>query len=118
MHDKLRKIDSIIAKRIKAARLIAGLSQEEVGRELNISFQQIQKYETGKNSISAAKLWIIALATKHPINYFFNTEDQKEFMDDTNTKTFLSVYKIYNKLKPAQRTAFHNVMRSVVESNQ
>ncbi len=45
-----------IGSRIRKLREIAGLSQEKLGEELGITFQQVQKYETGKNRISAPKL--------------------------------------------------------------
>ena len=49
-----------------------GLSQEQLGTELNITFQQVQKYERGANRISASRLWDIGQILDVPINYFFD----------------------------------------------
>ncbi|MEX6725681.1 helix-turn-helix domain-containing protein [Parapedomonas caeni] len=48
----LETIDVDIGKRIKKLRVLAGYSQTEVGKYLGLSFQQVQKYESGKNRIS------------------------------------------------------------------
>jgi len=55
--------DLRVAERIRIARNHAGVSQEKIGRALGISFQQVQKYESGKNRITVGKLsrWSIAV---------------------------------------------------------
>lgn len=57
---QITAIDRHVGKRIKAARLAANLSQTELGKKLGITFQQVQKYENGKNRISIGKLAVIA----------------------------------------------------------
>lgn len=49
-------IDLHIGQRLRAERLAAGLSQTELGTALNVTFQQIQKYERGSNRVSASVL--------------------------------------------------------------
>jgi transcriptional regulator with XRE-family HTH domain len=56
----VRSADSYIGGRIRALRIECNISQTELGRQLGISFQQIQKYEKGVNRISAATLIEIA----------------------------------------------------------
>lgn len=63
-------INTQIGQRLKSARVSRGVAQAALARELNISFQQIQKYETGISSISAARLSTIAGLLDYPVNYF------------------------------------------------
>ena len=48
------------------------MSQEQLGAELNVTFQQVQKYERGANRISASRLWDISQILDVPISYFFD----------------------------------------------
>jgi transcriptional regulator with XRE-family HTH domain len=63
--------DMEIAKRVRALRLQRGISQTELGNVLNVTFQQIQKYETGTNRISAGRLQQIAEVLDVPVSYFY-----------------------------------------------
>ncbi|MBI5182593.1 MAG: helix-turn-helix transcriptional regulator [Nitrospirae bacterium] len=60
-----------IAERIRSIRKRLGLSQEQLGEIAGVTYQQIQKYEKGKDRISANRLKKIAEAINIPINYFF-----------------------------------------------
>ena len=61
-----------IAARIRAARFMAKLSMENVAADLDVTFQQIQKYENGKNYVTAAKLLLLARIVGKPIEWFFD----------------------------------------------
>lgn len=65
-------IDQAIGKRLYEIRKQVGITQEELARTLQMSFQQIQKYEKGTNRISASKLFVIAKALQVPYNVFFS----------------------------------------------
>jgi transcriptional regulator with XRE-family HTH domain len=65
-------VDLHVAKRLRAARLAAGLSQESVADKPGVTFQQLQKYENGINRISAGRLYQISAALGLPITYFFD----------------------------------------------
>ena len=60
------------AKRLRLGRMFLGLSQEQLGAELNIAFQQVQKYERGENQISASRIWDMSWILDVPVNYFFD----------------------------------------------
>ena len=47
------------------------MTQQQLGNKVGIKFQQIQKYETGTNRISASRLWDIAAAMDVPVSFFF-----------------------------------------------
>ena len=65
-------VDMHVGKRVRLRRTLLGMSQEQLGSELNITFQQVQKYERGANRISASRLWDIGQILDVPINYFFD----------------------------------------------
>lgn len=56
----MKTIDKAIGSRIRMYRKALGLSQSDLARELGITFQQVQKYESGANRVAASRLWSIA----------------------------------------------------------
>ena len=68
-------VDAHVGKRVRHRRWMMGMTQQQLGDLVGIKFQQIQKYETGMNRISASRLWDIAKALDVPINYFFEGLD-------------------------------------------
>jgi len=64
-------VDVHVGKRIRHRRWMVGMTQQQLGEIVGIKFQQIQKYETGMNRVSASRLWDIAAALDVPINFFF-----------------------------------------------
>jgi len=69
-------VDMHVGKRVRLRRTLLGMSQEQLGTELNITFQQVQKYERGANRISASRLWDISQILDVPISYFFDDMSQ------------------------------------------
>jgi transcriptional regulator with XRE-family HTH domain len=65
------KIDQQVGDRIRRRRTLLGFTQEQLAGALDISYQQIQKYETGANRVSAGRLYQIAQRLEAPISYFF-----------------------------------------------
>jgi transcriptional regulator with XRE-family HTH domain len=68
------QITVLVGARIKAGRLEVGLSQSALADAAGVSFQQIQKYERGKNRVSAERLQRIAKALHKPITFFLSYE--------------------------------------------
>ncbi len=66
-----RPVDAHVGGRVRDRRTLIGMSQEELGKHLDLTFQQIQKYENGMNRITASKLWVISLVLGRPISWFF-----------------------------------------------
>jgi transcriptional regulator with XRE-family HTH domain len=64
-------VDIYIAGRLRLARKALKLSQEALAEELGVTFQQVQKYETGTTRISASRLYRVALIFGQPVSYFF-----------------------------------------------
>ena len=68
-----------LGKKLRMRRLSLGLTQSKVAEAINVTFQQIQKYEKGTNGVSSNRLMQLSQFLKVPIIYFF--EDFKEFKD-------------------------------------
>lgn len=68
-------IDKLVSRKLKMRRMMLGLSQEEVGQAVDVSIQQIQKYEKARNRIASGKLFTLAKFLKVPINYFFENSN-------------------------------------------
>jgi len=64
-------VDVHVGKRVRHRRWMVGMTQQQLAECVGIKFQQIQKYETGMNRISASRLWDIAEALNAPVNFFF-----------------------------------------------
>jgi transcriptional regulator with XRE-family HTH domain len=64
--------DIEIGRLIRAQRLLCGFSQTELADAIGVTFQQVQKYEKGKNRIGSGRLYRIADKLKVPITFFFD----------------------------------------------
>lgn len=64
-------VDIHVGKRVRHRRWMVGMTQQQLAEKVGIKFQQIQKYETGMNRVSASRLWDIAHALDVPISFFF-----------------------------------------------
>ncbi|MEM7521921.1 MAG: helix-turn-helix transcriptional regulator [Pseudomonadota bacterium] len=65
------KVDVHVGQRIRQRRWLTGMTQQRLAELVGIKFQQIQKYETGANRVSASRLWDIAEALGVNISFFF-----------------------------------------------
>lgn len=66
-------IDVAVGKQVRVLRVKAGLTQETVGDALNLTFQQIQKYENGTNRIAPSRLYRMSKLFKVRVSAFFDT---------------------------------------------
>jgi len=64
-------VDIHVGKRVRQRRWLIGMTQQKLGEMVGIKFQQIQKYETGANRVSASRLWDIGEAMDVPVSFFF-----------------------------------------------
>ena len=81
---KASGIDVHVGQRLRQRRTLMGITQEKLAEALEITFQQVQKYERGANRVSAGKLYQISKVLQTNISYFFegvgDTEDGQKFM--------------------------------------
>ncbi|MEO9826227.1 MAG: helix-turn-helix transcriptional regulator [Paracoccaceae bacterium] len=71
-------VDVHVGKRIRHRRWLVGMTQQQLAEKVGIKFQQIQKYETGMNRVSASRLWDIASALSITVSFFFEGLDEAE----------------------------------------
>ena len=64
-------VDVHVGKRIRHRRWLVGMTQQQLADAVGIKFQQIQKYETGMNRVSASRLWDIASTLEVHVGFFF-----------------------------------------------
>ena len=64
-------IDVHVGRRVKMRRMLIGMSQEKLGEQLGLTFQQVQKYEKGANRIGASRLWDLSRILDVPVRFFF-----------------------------------------------
>ena len=69
---KLHPVDIHVGARVRQRRTLLGLSQTALGDVTGLSFQQVQKYENGKNRVSASKLFGLSQVLDVPIEHFFD----------------------------------------------
>ena len=74
-----------LGSKLKLRRLALGLTQTKVAKAINVTFQQIQKYEKGTNGVSSSRLLQLSQFLKVPINYFY--EDFKEMRQEEEGQT-------------------------------
>ena len=105
-----------LGKKLRMRRLSLGLTQTKVAQAINVTFQQIQKYEKGTNGVSSNRLMQLSQFLKVPIIYFF--EDYKEFKDvnpseDTNDDlnySFLS--RTFSSLSSSQKQKILQILNN------
>ena len=80
-------VDVHVGKRVRHRRWMVGMTQQQLGDIVGIKFQQIQKYETGMNRISASRLWDIAQALDVSISFFFEGFEGEEHATEAPVTT-------------------------------
>ena len=99
---------------LKMRRLALGLTQTKVAKAINVTFQQIQKYEKGINGVSSMRLLQLSNYLKVPISYFFDSYAEYTSNLDKTTEGFMSVNynflaKIYSELTREQKNKFQKL---------
>jgi transcriptional regulator with XRE-family HTH domain len=115
-------VDVHVGKRVRHRRWMVGMTQQQLGDIVGIKFQQIQKYETGMNRISASRLWDIAQALGVSISFFFEGFDEEEKAAETAVadvqrgdlladKEALELVRSYYAIPEAQRRRLFDLAR-------
>ena len=114
-------VDAHVGKRIRHRRWLVGMTQQQVADKVGIKFQQIQKYETGMNRVSASRLWDIADALGVTISFFFEglSEEQQgstPAVDILADKEALELVRSYYSIPEAQRRRLFDLARVLSEA--
>ena len=106
-----------LGNKLKIRRLSLGLTQTKVAQAINVTFQQIQKYEKGTNGVSSIRLLQLANYLKVPVNYFF--EDFSEYLVNLERSqeghlniNYNFLVKLYSELNNDQKLKFSKSLQT------
>jgi transcriptional regulator with XRE-family HTH domain len=83
-------VDVHVGSRVKQRRIVLGMSQDKLAKELGLTFQQIQKYERGTNRIGASRLHAIAKVMAVPESFFFDEMQAMQGFGESGQEGFAS----------------------------
>lgn len=110
-------VDAHVGKRIRHRRWMVGMTQQQLAERVGIKFQQIQKYETGMNRVSASRLWDVAEVLGVTIGFFFEGIDEERATpggvagDMLADKEALELVRSYYAIPEAQRRRLFDLAR-------
>ena len=105
-----------LGKKLRMRRLSLGLTQTKVANAINVTFQQIQKYEKGTNGISSLRIMQLANFLKVPVVYFFEEfpgflgNEDKNYTEDDFNYSFLA--KLFASLSSQQKEKIFQVLKN------
>ena len=113
--------NSHLGKKLRMRRLSLGLTQTKVAQAINVTFQQIQKYEKGTNGVSSSRLLQLSQFLKVPIVYFYEDyrgyKDDKDKNEDSNSGDDLNysfLTKTFASLSKSQKEKILQVLRNTI----
>ena len=106
-----------LGNKLKMRRLALGLTQTKVARAINVTFQQVQKYEKGTNGVSSIRLLQLANHLSVSVNYFFEDFSEYSINLEKTQKPHVNVnynflVKLYSELNDDQRLKFNKSLQS------
>ena len=111
-----------LGNKLKLRRLALGLTQTKVAKAINVTFQQIQKYEKGTNGVSSIRLLQLSNYLKVSINYFF--EDYSEYLINLDKSkqghiniNYNFIVKLYSELNDDQKLKFAKNLQEVTPNS-
>lgn len=121
-------VDVHVGKRIRHRRWLVGMTQQQLAENVGIKFQQIQKYETGMNRVSASRLWDIAASLTVPVSFFFEGLSEEENVADATLpadvpldilkdKEALELVRSYYAIPETQRRRLFELARVLSDVN-
>ena len=107
-----------LGNKLKLRRLALGLTQTKVAKAINVTFQQIQKYEKGTNGVSSNRLMQLSSYLRVPITYFFedfkNFNDIKTSQDDNDDLNYSFLSKTFASLSRSQKEKILQILKNSV----
>ena len=114
-------VDAHVGKRIRHRRWMVGMTQQQLADRVGIKFQQIQKYETGMNRVSASRLYDIAREMEVPISFFFDgleaADTPRPAGDLVGDKEALELIRAYYSIPEAQRRRLFDLARVLSDTS-
>jgi len=113
-------VDAHVGKRIRHRRWMIGMTQQQLAERVGIKFQQIQKYETGMNRVSASRLWDIADVLDVQIAFFFEGFDSDAAAaaeaDPMADKEAMQLVRIFHSIPEQQRRRLFDLARVLTDA--
>ena len=107
-----------LGKKLRMRRLSLGLTQTKVAEAINVTFQQIQKYEKGTNGVSSNRLMQLSNYLKVPITYFFedfrNYNEIKTTQEDSDDLNYSFLSKTFSSLSKSQKEKILQILKNTV----
>lgn len=117
-----KRVDSHVGGRIRKRRTLLGLTQEQLASTLNISYQQVQKYETGANRVSAGRLYQISQELSVEVGYFFEgleTSTPEDMPHGGRNRPTIELAKNFSEIDNASvRAAVSNLVRTLTSGDR
>ena len=105
-------VDKKVGENLFKVRLLRGMTQETLAGAVGVTFQQIQKYEKGKNRVSVSRLWVLSHVLGIPVAEFYDGIEGPPRSDALKlTPEQLALIKKYNMLPEPQKKALQDYMR-------
>ena len=105
-----------LGKKLRMRRLSLGLTQTKVANAINVTFQQIQKYEKGTNGVSSSRLIQLSKYLKVPVTYFFEDFADYAANPDSGSESvdlnYSFLIKIFSKLSSSQKSKVLQVLKN------
>ena len=108
-------VDKHVGSRVRMRRMMLGMSQEELGEGLGLTFQQVQKYEKGTNRIGAGRLQHISHILQIPVPFFFEGSPHGEAPSPPYVSDFLATADGLALLKAFMRIKKPALRQRIVE---
>lgn len=118
-NDYIKVVDEFIGEKIYSLRLAKGLSRQQLAEVIEVTHQQLQKYEKGTNRISVGRLVLIAKALGKSVNYFYEGLDgEAEPMLTQHQRMCIEVSRNFMKIRSAEhQNAVNALVRSLVKES-
>ena len=106
-----------LGRKLRMRRLSLGLTQTKVANAINVTFQQIQKYEKGTNGVCSSRLIQLSNFLKVPITYFFEDFSEsnnidKNTQDDSSDLNYSFLIKTFSKLNETQKQKIFTLLKN------
>ena len=105
-----------LGSKLRMRRLALGLTQTKVAQAINVTFQQIQKYEKGTNGISSLRIMQLSNFLKVPVVYFyedFSTYEGESYANDTiENLNYSFLAKLFSNLTVEQKEKIYQILRN------
>ena len=113
--------DLHVGARIRQRRQILGMTQTDLANKVGVKFQQLQKYETGANRVSASRLADIARATSTPVAWFFVGDGTADNLTDKwacQTNDECQLLDLFRNMTGQQRRSILEIGGQIIDATK